>query len=396
MRRPARFAAIGIMAVLVMAAPAVDLRLGLDSGADAISQAPAGRGLEVLTEKFSEGALSPTQVVVRTTGPAFSSAQLASVDALTDSIADTPGVASATSITSIASQTGVDLRVDGLDPLLQRTHSDEFATLVNADNGANTTTISVIPDAAIDSENAREVVDTIRHDLADDARDVGLAVNVTGPTAHINDLAEEITHKLPWVLAYVLAMSFLLLTAVFRSPLLSLKALFMNLLSVGAAYGVLVWVFQWGNGGSLLGFESTGAIQAYLPILAFAILFGISMDYEVFLLGRIREEWLRTGDNTAAVADGLAHTAGPITSAAAIQCVVFGAFVFTRVIDVKQVGFALAIAIVIDATLIRIVLVPATMRLMGRWNWWTPRWLDRLASMTSARPPTPIPVGTVA
>ena len=151
----------------------------------------------------------------------------------------------------------------------------------------------------------------------------------------------------------------------------------MNLASVGAACGLVVLVFQHGLGESLFGFESPSYIQSYVPLFAFVVLFGISMDYELFLLGRMREEWHRHGDNTAAVTAGMQHTARPITSAAALQAAIFGAFAFTTVIDVQQVGFAPATAILIDATVVRALLVPASMKLMGRWNWWTPRWLGR-------------------
>lgn len=170
------------------------------------------------------------------------------------------------------------------------------------------------------------------------------------------------------MVAYVVGVSFVLLVPVFRSPLLALKAIIMNALSVGAAFGLLVLVFQ----------ERDGTIQAWLPLVAFAVLFGISMDYEVFLLGRIREARVKTQDSAHAVASGLAHTARPITSAAAIQVAVFGAFTFTSISEVRQLGFVLAVAILLDATLVRTVLVPATMRLLGTASWWAPRWIPHL------------------
>jgi RND superfamily putative drug exporter len=210
--------------------------------------------------------------------------------------------------------------------------------------------------------------------------------------------------KFPAVVTFVLALSFLLLLMVFRSLLLPLKAILMNLLSIGAAYGLVTLVFQEGYGERLLDFTSTGTIQVDLIVLTFAVLFGLSMDYEVFLLSRVKEEWERTGDTNRAVALGLERTARTITSAAAIMVAIFAAFMFTSLPEVKQIGFALAVAIFIDATLIRVVLVPATMRLLGDWNWWLPAWLDRIlpkislskseagASMAGpepARPPVP-------
>ena len=173
-------------------------------------------------------------------------------------------------------------------------------------------------------------------------------------------------------------LSFLLLMAVFRSILVPLKAAVMNLLSVGAAYGVVVAIFQWGWGKDLVGIGKEGPIQAFLPLMMFAILFGLSMDYEVFLLSRIREEYLRTGDNATAVADGLAATARVITAAAAIMCTFFLSFVLGDNIIIKLFGIGFASAIFIDATLIRLVIVPSTMELLGDANWWLPGWLDRI------------------
>jgi RND superfamily putative drug exporter len=166
--------------------------------------------------------------------------------------------------------------------------------------------------------------------------------------------------------------------AVFRSLLVPLKAVIMNLLSIGAAYGVVVAVFEWGWLSSLFGVEKTGPIAPFIPMMMFAILFGLSMDYEVFLLSRIREEYDRTGDNALAVADGLASTARVITAAALIMVTVFGSFVLGDATTIKLFGLGLATAIFIDATVVRMVLVPATMELLGDRNWWFPRWLDRL------------------
>jgi RND superfamily putative drug exporter len=172
-------------------------------------------------------------------------------------------------------------------------------------------------------------------------------------------------------------LSFLLLTIVFRSILVPLKAALLNLLSIGAAYGLLVMVFQWGWGKELIGLETTVPIVSFIPMFMFAVLFGLSMDYEVFLLSRVREEYVRTHDNDASVIAGIAGTARVITSAALIMISVFAAFVVGDDPVVKMMGLGLAAAIFVDATIVRIVLVPATMKLMGDANWWLPRWLDR-------------------
>jgi RND superfamily putative drug exporter len=183
---------------------------------------------------------------------------------------------------------------------------------------------------------------------------------------------------LPFLIGIVLFLSFLLLMAVFRSVLVPIKAVLMNLLSVGAAYGVIVAVFQWGWGAELIGVGKPGPIEAWAPMFLFAIVFGLSMDYEVFLLSRIKEEFNRTGDNSSAVADGVAATARVITAAALIMVCVFGAFVLGDDRQLKLFGLGMAVAVFLDATIVRMVLVPATMELLGARNWWMPAWLDRL------------------
>jgi RND superfamily putative drug exporter len=173
-------------------------------------------------------------------------------------------------------------------------------------------------------------------------------------------------------------MSFVLLMIVFRSALVPFKAAVMNMLSIGAAYGVLVAVFQWGWGKDLIGLQHTVPINPFLPLMMFAILFGLSMDYEVFLLSRVREEYVRTGDSHTSVVGGLSSTARVITSAALIMISVFGAFVLGDDVNGKMFGVGLSVAVFLDATLVRMVLVPATMSLVGNANWWLPNWLDRI------------------
>ena len=192
------------------------------------------------------------------------------------------------------------------------------------------------------------------------------------------DVGIRVNERLPWFVGAVLAMSFLLLMLVFRSVLVPLKAVALNLLSIGAAYGVMVMVFQWGWGAGLIGLTATVPIVSFIPMFMFAILFGLSMDYEVFLLSRVREEYVATGDNRASVVRGISSSARVITSAALIMIAVFLAFVAGEDPATKMFGLGLATAILIDATLVRMVLVPATMTLLGDANWWLPRWLDRI------------------
>jgi RND superfamily putative drug exporter len=201
--------------------------------------------------------------------------------------------------------------------------------------------------------------------------------HVGGNTAEWADIGDRLEQRLPYFLGAVVLLSFLLLTVVFRSVLVPLKAAILNLLGVGAAYGVLVLVFQWGWAADLIGLESTLPIVPFIPVFMFAILFGLSMDYEVFLLSRVREHYLQTGDNRTAVIHGIAGTARVITSAALIMIAVFGGFVLDDDPRIKMFGLGLATAILVDATVIRLVLVPATMTLLGEANWWLPRWLGR-------------------
>ena len=239
--------------------------------------------------------------------------------------------------------------------------------------------LTVVPRRDPESRQAQDLIDTLR---ADGGRSAGLeqraSVSVGGATAHIHDFSNLISGGMWKILAFVMICTYLVLLVVLRSVLLPLTAVLMNLLSVGAAYGVLVAVFQYGWLDGVTGFTSLGYINAVTPPLLLAVIFGLSMDYEVFLLSRIRERWLATGDNRRSVAEGLQGSAKVITSAAVIMVVVFGVFALTGVPQIKELGVGQAAAIALDATLVRLVLVPATMQLLGPWNWWLPGWLERI------------------
>ncbi|WCO65045.1 MMPL family transporter [Iamia majanohamensis] len=236
----------------------------------------------------------------------------------------------------------------------------------------------VIPTSAPQDAATTDTVNRLRDDVLPDLEEgAGIDVAVTGSVAVQVDFSEYLASRLLWFFGAVLTLSFLLLMAVFRSLLVPLKAVVMNLLSIGAAFGVVVAGFQWGWLGNLMDFEGA-PIEPFLPMMLFAIVFGLSMDYEVFLLSRVREEWARTGDSHLSVANGLAATARVITAAALIMVFVFGSFLLENDRVVKLFGTGLATAIFLDATVVRMLLVPATMELLGDRNWWLPRWLDRL------------------
>ncbi len=250
------------------------------------------------------------------------------------------------------------------------TQNAQLAQFVSSTTAGNTTLITIKTNATIDSAAGKALIETLR--TGDKAAGQGLQSYVGGNQAFFLDFDRYIYQRFPWTILFIVVATYILLLLMFRSVLLPLKAILMNVLSVGAAYGVLVYVFQWGNFSNVLNFTSSGFVDSLIPILLFCVLFGLSMDYEVFLLSRIREEWLRTHDNHWAVAHGLEQTGSVITSAALLLVIVTCAFTFTELLITKEMGLGMTIAILVDATIIRCLLVPATMQLLGKWNWWFP------------------------
>jgi RND superfamily putative drug exporter len=247
------------------------------------------------------------------------------------------------------------------------------------DQAAGIATLVVFPATGPQERATTDTVARLRADVLPAAIGDGpSSAHVGGAAASLSDVGRRTSERLPYFVAAVLALSFVLLMLAFRSVLVPLKAVLLNLLSIGAAYGVLVAVFQWGWGGALIGLEATVPIVSFIPMFLFAILFGLSMDYEVFFLSRVRDEYLRTGDNDESIVQGISSTARTITSAALIMVAVFLAVDVADDPSTKMFGLGLATAIFIDATVVRMVLVPATMTLLGRANWWLPSWLDRV------------------
>ncbi len=288
-------------------------------------------------------------------------------------------------------------------------HHDGIAFVSPAEfNNASTGAVIVVyPTTSPQSAQTGTLVQTLRNDVIPPVVG-GTSVNaqVGGETAASIDAANFLGHRLFLVIGAVLILSFILLMLVFRSLVLPLKAVIMNLFSVGAAYGVMVAVFQWGWAGRIIGIGETGPIDPWIPVALFVVLFGLSMDYEVFLLSRIREEWLRTHDNSLSVADGIAVTGRIITAAAAIMFCVFASFVIKDPLHILKVfGLGLATAVLVDATIVRMMLVPSIMEILGPVNWWMPHWMDRSipkigVEVTPEPPsspspsPTPSPVPT--
>ncbi len=354
MRRPWPYLVGAVGALALLSLPLGSIQLGQPSA----TTLPEGTGprvaLERLESAFGPGAIGPVEVLVDAPDGVEAPATRTRLEDLGVLLAADPGVVAVRSVV-----TG-----DGTAP-----------DLVSRD-GRRTRVVVVGRDSP-QSPAGQDLVRRVRDEHVPAAGLAGRAV-VGGQGAADLDLTDTIGERLPWVVGAVLGLSFLLLVVALRSLVLPLKAIAMNLLSVGAAYGSVVAVFQWGWGADLLGFAPEGFIQAFVPLFLFCVLFGLSMDYEVFLMTRIREEWERTRSNTLAVARGLERTGRTVTSAALIMVVVFAAFAGGHLLAFKAIGFGLAAAVLIDATLVRVVAVPAAMRLLGEGNWWLPRSLARV------------------
>jgi RND superfamily putative drug exporter len=344
-RHPWKYLIASSVLLVALIIPFFSIRLGQTDAGNDPPGSTTRKAYDLLADGFGPGFNGPLAVVVtKGTGPLD-----ASLDALSTRLAKVEDVA-------------------GVSPERQ----------ISADGTIGL--LTVFPDSAPQDAATQHLVHHLRSDVLPDAGTDAKAdrVLVTGSTAFFIDISDKITSRLPIFIGAVLVLSFILLMAVFRSILVPLKAALMNLLGIGAAYGVLVAVFQWKWGGALLGVDESLPIISFLPMFMFAILFGLSMDYEVFLMSRVREEYLESGDNTASVAKGISHTARVITAAAIIMVSVFGSFAFGDDPTVKMFGIGLAVAIFLDATVIRMVLVPSTMQLLGDRNWWLPGWLDRV------------------
>ncbi|MBP1784158.1 MULTISPECIES: MMPL family transporter [Micromonospora] len=379
MRRPLLVAALGTVLLGALSIPVFHLQYGVDLGAGAVAESPPGKGYGIVSEAYAPGVLAPITVVVSAGGDRFTDAQLDAVARFSDQAAGNREAADVVSVTRVLDAQAKGHTTAHLEAAT-RAAGPALAELVSRDG--DTTVVTVRPRHGADTDETADLVRELRTQAGGAFAGTGLTAHVGGGPAEIVDITDESSRAMPLVIGAVLAASWLLLLIAFRSLVLPFEAIFMNLLTSGAAFGAAVLVFQEGHGADLLGVERTGFIQVILPLFAFALVFGLSMDYQVFMLSRMREEWDRTGDNAAAVQLGLTRTAKVITAAAAIMVVVFASFMFTRILEIKQMGFMLALAVLIDATIVRLLLVPSLMRLIGRGNWWLPGWLDRILPRT--------------
>ncbi|WP_406334431.1 MMPL family transporter [Streptomyces zaomyceticus] len=307
-----------------------------------------------------------------------------------DLIADGFGPGTNGPLTLVAGLDGADDRValDALPAALSATKGVASVSPVTYNGSGDTAVLTVVPDSSPQSKATSELVDRLRADVLPEAEaGSSLQVHVGGVTASYDDFAEIIIGKLPLFVGVVIALGCLLLLLAFRSIGIPLKAAAMNVAAVAGAFGVVVAIFQWGWGSELLGLGSAGPIEPFLPVIMVSVLFGLSMDYQVFLVSRMYEEWLETGDNRRAVRVGLAETSRVINSAAVIMIAVFLAFVLSGDRVIAMFGIALAAAVALDAFVLRTLLVPALMHMLGGANWWLPKWLDRLLPRISIEPP---------
>jgi putative drug exporter of the RND superfamily len=275
--------------------------------------------------------------------------------------------------------TGVDQELATIESDIQATKDVASVFPPQTSPDGRVAIFFVTPDSAPESGRTESLVTDLRDKVLPDATSgTDLEALVGGVTAAYVDLSDRVQSRLPWFIGAVVLLSFLVLMFAFHSVVVPLTAAIMNLLSVGAAYGIVVAIFQFGWGRGLLGVEQEVPISPFVPMMMFAILFGLSMDYQVFLLTRVREEYDHSGDGRASVVNGVAGTARVITSAALIMIAVFASFLLDPQPTVKMFGLGLAAAVFIDATVVRLVLVPSVMEILGRANWWLPRWLDRI------------------
>jgi len=350
-RRPWTAAIAAAAVLLALSAPALGMRLGFPDAGNDPASTMTRQAYDLNTEGFGPGANGPLVIA-----------------------AELPGASAKPKVDAFAQRLRADREV-------------AFVAPPRINEEGNAAIVTVIPKGSPQDKETTDLVERIRDDVVPQSfGGTGITAEVGGVTAALEDQSSYIRDRMPLFIVGVVGLSFLLLLVAFHSPLISLKAAVMNLLSVGAGYGVMTLFAKGGTLGQLIGIDHEVPIAPFMPVMMFAILFGLSMDYEVFLISRIREEYLKDGNVRRAVADGLAKTARVITAAAAIMVVVFLAFLAAPDVFLKLFGIGLASAIFLDATLVRMVLVPAVMQLLGDRNWWIPKWLERILPELDAEP----------
>ncbi|MFJ7123618.1 MMPL family transporter [Streptomyces albogriseolus] len=351
-RHPKLLGALAVAVMAVLALPTFSLHLGTSDQGNDPKTSTTRQAYDLIADGFGPGVNGPLTLVTE-------------VDGAQDRLA-----------------------LDNLGSTLRTTEGVASASPVTYNQGGDTAFLTVVPDSSPQSKQTSDLVDRLREDVLPRAESgTSLDVHVGGVTAGYDDFASVIVGKLPLFVGVVIGLGCLLLLLAFRSIGIPLKAAAMNVAAVAGAFGVVVMIFQWGWGSELLGLGSAGPIEPFLPVIMVSVLFGLSMDYQVFLVSRMYEEWLETGDNRRAVRVGLAETSRVINSAAVIMISVFLAFVLSGDRVIAMFGIALAAAVALDAFVLRTLLVPALMHLLGGANWWLPKWLDRILPRISIEPP---------
>jgi RND superfamily putative drug exporter len=378
-----------IALLLVFGSPFLRVRFSSPDASILPADAPSRRGYDLLRTEYGQGQMDPILVAVRTPGEVLSQDGLDRLYDFTRAIAADPRVARVDSIVTV-------------DPRITREQyyalyaypdraGDLYVTLALPHLArGDTTLVQVYSKHSPIGPESKDLVTMIRAM----APSYGLGVLVDGGAAEVLDVVTRLYGEFPRAILLIMLTTYLVLFALFRSAVLPLKAIVMNTLSILASYGALVFVFQEGHFANLLGFTPLGFVEASLPIVMFCMLFGLSMDYEVFLLTRVQEAYAQTGDNARSVAEGLERSGRIITSAALIIVVVSLSFVAADIVLIKALGLGVALAIFLDATIVRALLVPATMRLLGDWNWWAPAFGRRPAALRAPTPACPPPVAS--
>jgi len=377
MRRPWSVLIPTLGLLLVLGSPFLHVRFNAPDSSVLPPDVPSRQAFDRLRESFGDGEFAPISLAVRTDGPATTPSNLALLFDYSRRLEGDPRVARVESLVDVDRRlTLTQYTLLYGDPNGPR---DRFvATSLAATTRGDLTAFTIYTPYGPNRDEGRSLVGDLRDPAGTLAPPDGVTVLVGGGAADVTDVVDRVAQDFPRTALFIIVSTYLVLFMLLRSVVLPAKALLMNSLSLTASFGALVWIFQDGNLSAILGFQPLGFVETTLPVILFCVLFGLSMDYEVFLLSRMKEAWDRTGDNTEAVAWGLERSGRIVTSAALIVVVVAGSFAFADIVLIKALGLGVAIAVALDATIVRALLVPATMRLLGHWNWWMPAALERV------------------
>jgi RND superfamily putative drug exporter len=365
-----------LLFLLVLASPFLRVRFNAPDATILPPSVPSRAAADLLASQFGAGEFAPISIAIRTEGPATSPDNVAALFDYSRRIAADPRVTHVTGLVDVDPRLGLQQY-----QLLYGSASGPPDRFVQATLAATTagdlTAFTVFTPYGPNAPEGQALVRDLRSATGPLAAPAGTSVLVGGGAADVEDVVAEVAAEFPRAGLFIIVTTYLVLFVLLRSAVLPAKALVMNALSIGASFGALVWIFQEGNLSAPLGFQPLGFVETTQPVILFCVLFGLSMDYEVFLLTRMKETWDRTGDNAEAVARGLERSGRIVTSAALVVVLVAGSFAFADIVLIKALGIGMAIAVALDATVVRALLVPATMRLLGHWNWWMPARLER-------------------